>query len=40
MSEGKISLITRSFARGIDFIIYDKKVIELGGVHLICAYVI
>lgn len=39
MSEGKISLITNAFARGTDFIIYEKKVIELGGAHLIITYV-
>ena len=35
MQEGSISLVTRSFARGTDFVILEKKVTELGGVHLI-----
>lgn len=40
MAEGKISLMTRAFARGIDFIIYEKNVINNGGGHLIVAYMI
>lgn len=40
MSEGKISLITRAFARGIDFIIYESNVITLGGAHMIVTFTI
>ena len=36
---GKISLITKAFARGTDFIIYDKEVIAVGGVFLIVTYI-
>ena len=39
-SEGKISLITRAFSRGIDFIIYESNVIEIGGAHMIVIFTI
>ena len=32
---GKITLMTKSFGRGTDFQIYDPKVNEKGGVHII-----
>lgn len=35
---GKITLLTSSFGRGTDFIIYEDKVIEKGGVHIIVTY--
>lgn len=31
----RITLLTRMFGRGIDFIVMDKNVISLGGVHII-----
>lgn len=40
MSEGKISFITRAFARGIDFIIYESNVVTLGGAHMIVTFTI
>lgn len=30
-----ISLMTKSFGRGIDFVVLDKQVQESGGVHII-----
>lgn len=39
MRQGRISLITRAFARGTDFIIYEDRVIKLGGGHLIVTFV-
>lgn len=32
---GKITLFTRSYGRGTDFIVYDENVIKNGGVHVI-----
>jgi len=32
---GKITLMTKSFGRGTDFQIFDPKVNEKGGVHII-----
>lgn len=40
MGEKKITLITKAFARGTDFIIYEKNVISLGGAHLIVTFVV
>lgn len=37
---GKINLITKSFVRGTDFIIYSKKVVEIKGVHLITTFIL
>lgn len=40
MGQGKITLMTKAFSRGIDFIIYENNVIKLGGGHLIVGYAI
>jgi preprotein translocase subunit SecA len=32
---GRITISTRAFARGIDFVVEEKKVRDAGGVHVI-----
>lgn len=39
MNQGKISLITKAFSRGTDFVIYEEKVVICGGALLIVTYI-
>ena len=36
---GKITILTRVFGRGIDFIVAEKEVKEAGGLHVIQAFI-
>ena len=35
MSRGAITLMTRDYGRGTDFICYDQRLIDAGGVHVL-----
>jgi len=37
-TQGKISLLTKSFGRGTDFVCTDVSINNNGGGHVICTY--